>query len=104
VLFFVLQNQHIAASQGKENCVLLLLDYGADPNITGTYFLPLKLYWLHAYTIRHVLRSNDKNYFDSNTYQNFEELWKMKTSMHDNSYKVRISKLTNKHLYSCLLF
>jgi len=36
-----LQNQHMAASQGKENCVLLLLDYGADPNIRGIYFLPL---------------------------------------------------------------
>lgn len=36
-----LQYQHLAASKGKENCVLHLLDSGADPNIRGRYFLPL---------------------------------------------------------------
>ncbi|XP_042520766.1 potassium channel AKT1-like [Macadamia integrifolia] len=28
---------HIAASKGSENCVLLLLDYGADPNSRGMF-------------------------------------------------------------------
>jgi hypothetical protein len=27
--------QHIAASNGNEHCVVLLLEYGADPNIKG---------------------------------------------------------------------
>lgn len=27
--------QHIAASRGHEHCVVLLLEYGADPNIRG---------------------------------------------------------------------
>ncbi|XP_062164215.1 potassium channel AKT1-like isoform X4 [Alnus glutinosa] len=32
-LLFLLLQQHIAASKGSENCVVLLLEYGADPNI-----------------------------------------------------------------------
>lgn len=32
-----MKNQHIAASRGSENSVLLLLDYGADPNSRGTF-------------------------------------------------------------------
>lgn len=31
--------QHIAASQGNINCVLVLLDYGADPNGRGNIIL-----------------------------------------------------------------
>ena len=27
--------QHIAASNGNEHCVVLLLEYGVDPNIKG---------------------------------------------------------------------
>lgn len=30
-------SQHLAASNGSENCVLLLLDYGADPNSRGIF-------------------------------------------------------------------
>ncbi|KAI3827361.1 hypothetical protein L1987_01434 [Smallanthus sonchifolius] len=33
--FFFGNLQHIAASQENCNCVLLLLDYGVDPNNTG---------------------------------------------------------------------
>jgi hypothetical protein len=29
--------QHIAASNGYENCVTLLLQFGADPNRKGTF-------------------------------------------------------------------
>lgn len=32
-------SQHIAAANGNENCVLLLLDYGADPNARGNSYL-----------------------------------------------------------------
>lgn len=38
-------NQHIAACKGKENCVLLLLDYGANPNIRGKYSVSKLLFW-----------------------------------------------------------
>lgn len=31
--------QHIAAAQGNENCVLLLLDFGADANSRGSFVL-----------------------------------------------------------------
>ncbi|MFS7990686.1 putative cyclic nucleotide-binding domain, rmlC-like jelly roll, ankyrin repeat-containing [Helianthus anomalus] len=34
---------HIAASKGSENGVLLLLDYGADPNCTGDSFFFISL-------------------------------------------------------------
>ena len=36
--------QHIAASKGSENCVLLLLDYEADPNSRGTFSF---FFWLN---------------------------------------------------------
>lgn len=36
------ENQHIAASKGSENCVLLLLDYGADPNSRGIFLTCFK--------------------------------------------------------------
>lgn len=35
-LDFLVWKQHIAASKGSLNCVLLLLDYHADPNCRGT--------------------------------------------------------------------
>lgn len=39
ILFCCLKNQHIASAKGSENCVLLLLDFGADPNSKGTNVL-----------------------------------------------------------------
>lgn len=35
----IFSHQHIAASKGIENCVVLLLDFGADPNSRGIYIL-----------------------------------------------------------------
>ena len=35
---FLLLLQHIAASKGSVECAVLLLDFGADPNIKGTFF------------------------------------------------------------------
>ena len=39
--------QHIAASKGKDHCVALLLEHGANPNIKGTIsaFGKFNYYW-----------------------------------------------------------
>lgn len=32
--------QHLAAAKGHLDCVLLLLDFGTDPNKRGTFIIP----------------------------------------------------------------
>lgn len=45
IIFFLLSfQQHIAASKGHEHCVVLLLEYGADPNIKGIIWAFYTLY------------------------------------------------------------
>jgi hypothetical protein len=39
--------QHIAASRGDKQCVKLLLDYGANPNATGTHKTRIVIHSCH---------------------------------------------------------
>lgn len=40
--------QHIAASNGNVECILLLLDFGADPNRKGTLSISIPQRKLHG--------------------------------------------------------